>query len=70
METENAIKTPLFYIEYYNPKTGKLSDISEEGYATLELCMAQIESENKEKFNFIEINRTYKTFVLTRKNRH
>jgi hypothetical protein len=48
METENAVKTPLFYIEYYNPKTGKLSDISEEGYATLELCMAQIESENKQ----------------------
>ena len=48
METENVVKTPLFYIEYYNVKTGKLQDISEESYATLELCMTQIESENKE----------------------
>jgi hypothetical protein len=39
---------PLYYIEYYNPKKGKLQDISEEGYATLELCEAQIQSENKE----------------------
>lgn len=42
----------MFYIDYFNPKTGKLSDISEEGYATLELCMKQIESENKEDEQF------------------
>ena len=48
METENALKTPLFYIEYYRKNSEKLVDISEEGYATLELCMAQIESENKQ----------------------
>ena len=38
----------MFYIEYYKKNTEKLQDISEEGYPTLELCMAQIESENKQ----------------------
>jgi len=46
METENAVKMPLFYIEYYKKNSEKLVDISEEGYATLELCMAQIANEN------------------------
>jgi hypothetical protein len=44
-ETKTA-NTPMFYIEYYKKNTEKLQDISEEGYATLELCMAQIASEN------------------------
>ena len=38
--------TPMFYIEYYKKNTEKLQDISEEGYPTLELCMAQIASQN------------------------
>jgi hypothetical protein len=45
----NEIKTantPMFYIEYYKKNTEKLQDISEEGYPTLELCMAQIASQN------------------------
>jgi len=48
METTKVIATPLYYIDYFYPKTGKLADIFEEGYKTLELCQAQIEAENKE----------------------
>ena len=48
METENALKTPLFYIEYFKKNYEQLVDISEEGYATLELCQAQIDAENKQ----------------------
>ena len=43
---------PKYFIEYYKPNTEKLVDISEEGYEILELCMAQIESENKEDEEF------------------
>jgi len=69
MKTENAVKTPLFYIEYYRKNSEKLVDISEEGYATLELCMAQIESENKQdKEDMQELLAQYeedmKNFVL------
>jgi hypothetical protein len=48
METTKVIATPLYYIDYFYPKSGKLADISEEGYKTLELCQAQIAAENKE----------------------
>jgi hypothetical protein len=48
MKTRNYTGTALYYIDYFNPKTGKLSDISEEGYATLELCQVQIDAEKKE----------------------
>ena len=48
MENTKVIAVPLYYIDYFNPKTGKLADISEEGYPTLELCQAQIAAENKE----------------------
>lgn len=43
----NEIKTapvPKYYIEYYIPYTEKLVDISEVGYATLELCLTAIRS--------------------------
>ncbi len=39
---------PCITSTYYSPKTGLLSDISEEGFKTLELCQAQIDFENKE----------------------
>jgi hypothetical protein len=48
MKKQNYTGVPLYYIDYFNPKTGKLMDISEEGYATLTLCQVQIESENKQ----------------------
>ena len=44
METESAVNKPLFYIEYYQKNSEKLVDISEEGYATLDLCHAVIEN--------------------------
>jgi len=52
MSKMNYAGVPLYYIDYFHPKTGKLSDISEEGYPTLELCQAQIESENDEDNKF------------------
>ena len=52
MSKLNYIGVALYYIDYFHPKTGKLSDISEEGYPTLELCQAQIESENNEDKKF------------------
>ena len=52
MSKLNYTGVALYYIDYFHPKTGKLSDISEEGYQTLELCQAQIESENNEDQKF------------------
>jgi hypothetical protein len=52
MSKLNYTGVALYYIDYFHPKTGKLSDISEEGYPTLELCLAQIESENNEDKKF------------------
>ena len=52
MSKLNYIGFALYYIDYFHPKTGKLSDISEEGYPTLELCQAQIDSENNEDKKF------------------
>ena len=46
-ETKTAL-VPMFYIEYYKTKTEKLVDISEEGYATLELCQAAIAEHKKQ----------------------
>jgi hypothetical protein len=43
---------PLYYIDYFDPKTGLLSDISEEGYKTDELCQLQIHFENKQDEEF------------------
>ena len=48
MKFRNYTGVPLYYIDYFYPKAGKLADISEEGYKTLELCQAQIDAENKE----------------------
>lgn len=48
----NYTGVPLYYIDYFHPKTGKLSDISEEGFPTIELCQAQIKSENQEDEKF------------------
>jgi hypothetical protein len=52
MSKMNYTGVPLYHIDYFHPKTGKLSDISEEGYPTLELCQTQIESENNEDNKF------------------
>ena len=52
MNTTKVTCAPLYYIDYFNVKTGKLQDISEEGYATLELCQAQIDAENKQDKEF------------------
>jgi hypothetical protein len=52
MSKLNYIGVALYYIHYFDLKTGKLSDISEEGYPTLELCQAQIDSENNEDKKF------------------
>ena len=48
MEEIKTALVPMFYIEYYRPKTGQLVDISEEGYATLELCQAAIADYKKQ----------------------
>jgi hypothetical protein len=48
MENANYTGVPLYYIDYFFIKTGRLTDISEEGYPTIELCQAKIYSENKE----------------------
>ena len=48
MEDIKTALVPMFYIEYYRPKTGQLVDISEEGYATLELCQAAIAEYKKQ----------------------
>ena len=48
MEETKTTLVPMFYIEYYKPKTEKLVDISEEGYATLELCQAAIAEHKKQ----------------------
>jgi hypothetical protein len=48
MKFRNYTGVAKYYIQCYNPKTGKLSDISEEGFDSLELCQAQIDAENKE----------------------
>ena len=52
METENAVKMPLFYIEYYKKNSEKLVDISEEGYATLDLCQVAIAEHEKQEKEF------------------
>lgn len=69
MSKMNYTGVPLYYIDYFYPKTGKLADISEEGYPTLELCQAQIESENNEDEKFkqellAEYEEKMKNFVL------
>jgi hypothetical protein len=51
----NEVKTPLvpmFYIEYYKPKTERLMDISEEGYPTFELCQADTAEYKKQEKEF------------------
>ncbi len=52
MSKRNYTGVPLYYIDYFDPKTGKLSDISEEGYKTDELCQLQIHFENKQDEEF------------------
>jgi hypothetical protein len=52
MEEIKSKLVPMFYIEYYKPNTGKLIDISEEGYPTLEICNARIRCENKQDEEF------------------
>jgi len=48
MSKLNYSGIPRYYIEYVNPKTGKISDISLECFSTLEGCQAQIDSEIKQ----------------------
>lgn len=69
MKFRNYTGVPLYYIDYFYPKTRKLADISEEGYKTLALCQAQIEAENKEDEEFKQENlakyeEDLKNFVL------
>ncbi len=69
MEFKNYSGVPMYYIDYLDLKTGNLSDISEEGYATLELCQAQIDAENKEDEEFkqellLKYEEDLKNFVL------
>jgi hypothetical protein len=48
MQTINTANVPLYYIAYYKAKTDILQDISEEGYATIELCQAAIADHQKQ----------------------
>jgi hypothetical protein len=47
MEEIKTSVVPKYYIEFYDSKTKKLTDISEVGYDSLELCQTQIDFENK-----------------------
>jgi hypothetical protein len=48
MSKLNYSGIPRYFIEYINPKTGKITDISLECFSTLEVCQAQIDSEIKQ----------------------
>jgi hypothetical protein len=48
MSKLNYSGIPRYYIDYIDPKTGKLSDISLECFSSLEGCQAQIDSEKKQ----------------------
>ena len=48
MSKLNYSGIPRYFIEYINPKTGKITDISLECFSTLEGCQAQIDSEIKQ----------------------
>lgn len=69
MKFRNYTGVPLYYIDYFYPKTGKLADISEEGYKTLELCQAQIQAEREQDEEFtqdlhVQYEEDLRNFVL------
>ena len=69
MQTTNTASLPLYYIAYYKAKTDILQDISEEGYATIELCQAAIADHKKQDLEIeLELLQKYeddlKNFVL------
>jgi hypothetical protein len=69
MQTINTASVPLYYIAYYKAKTDILQDISEEGYATIELCQAAIADHQKQDLEIeTELLQKYeddlKNFVL------
>jgi len=48
MDEIKTINIPQYYIAYYRANTEILQDISEEGYATIELCQAAIAEHKKQ----------------------
>ena len=48
MDEIKTINVPQYYIAYYRANTEILQDISEEGYATIELCQAAIAEHKKQ----------------------
>ncbi len=51
MDEIKTINVPQYYIAYYRANTEILQDISEEGYATIELCQAAIAEHKKQDFD-------------------
>ena len=51
MDEIKTCNVPKYYIAYYKANTEILQDISEEGYATLELCQAAIAEHKKQDFD-------------------